>query len=296
MTRKLKILVSISQIVYSEYSLEPQMGRACKKKNLLVKRFNLADRCALEEALKIKKEINNVEISAALLGPPEMEWILRACLGFGVDKAIHFIINPAEYYDAHNIALALSQYISDQGFDLIFCSYQDVNSNFQVGPAGSILAELLQYPYLSEVASLKIDPDNESLTVKRKLTKGNRLKVNTPLPAVLSASTVLNEPRYISLHRQKKPAETTITRIAVNKEELQGRYYPAQLTELVAVSPFRPRPKQIPLAGGSLTVQERLDFIIFGGSTVKEKSRLLEGNVKELSNELLNYMIQENFL
>jgi len=93
MTRKLKILVSISQIVYSEYSLEPQMGRACKKKNLLVKRFNLADRCALEEALKIKKEINNVEISAALLGPPEMEWILRACLGFGVDKAIHFIIN-----------------------------------------------------------------------------------------------------------------------------------------------------------------------------------------------------------
>ena len=211
-----------------------------------------------------------------------------------MDDVVHFVTDPEKYYDSSAIALTLSDYISQKKFNLIFCSYEDIRGNFQTGPAGSILAELLQYPFISEAASLKFDLQNKALTIRRKLAKGNRLEIKTTLPVVISVSTVLNEPRYISIRKKKKPllAETKRKPVIEETESTQT----TQLTELLRITPLKPRPRQTEIAGGNLPVQKRLDFIISGGSTVKEKTRMIEGHAEEVSGNLLNFMIKENFL
>lgn len=287
MGKKFKLFVCINQCFPPDSNTESTT--IYEQEPSLTRGFNYSDRCALEEALRIKKNFEAVEVTSALVGAPELKWILRASLGLGADEAVHFFTDPEKYYDSYQIALALSEYISRGKYDLVLCSYGKEKDNYETGPLGPILAELLQYPFISEAASVNIDLQNKFLTVRRKLTKGNRLEMETSLPAVISVSSALNEPRYISIRRKKYPYQVKIKEENVIKPS-------TQLTELLSVNPLKPRPKLIEIAGGSLPVQERLDFIISGGSSVKKKTIVMEGRAAELCNELLKYLEKENIL
>lgn len=287
MAKKFKLFVCINQCFPPDSNTESKT--IYEQEPSLTRGFNYADRCALEEALRIKKSFEAVEVTSALVGAPELKWILRASLGLGADEAVHFFTDPEKYYDSYQIALALSEYIARGKYDLVLCSYGKERDNYETGPLGPILAELLQYPFISEAASVNIDLQNKFLTVRRKLTKGNRLEIETSLPAVLAVSSTLNEPRYISIRKKNNPVH-----IKVKKENVISSS--TQLTELLSISPLKPRPKQIEIAGGSLPVQERLDFIISGGSSVRKRTILMEGRAAELCNELLNYLEKENIL
>ena len=281
---KTHILVYVSEAVSHEYSFEidsrnkkvlpchPEMG----------KKIDRASRCALEEALLIKERISHVEISAITVGMLEAEWVLRTCLGLGADQAIHLATDPLEYCDDYTIATLLGEYVNREKADLILCG--DCTENYGYTQIGPILAELLGYPFLSGITSLEMDKEGR-ITVQRKVTRGNRLRLQAPLPAVVSVNSMINLPRYVSVHTQIKPLKKPIAKIDLSYEN-------AQAMELISVGPFKPRAKKSVMPSG----ENQLDFLISGGTSSKEGRKLLEGNLGEACDQIIQLLKEENIL
>jgi electron transfer flavoprotein beta subunit len=281
---KIRILVYVSEAVSHEYSFEIDSRN---KKVLpchpeLGKKIDLASRCALEEALLIKERISHAEISAITVGLPEAEWILRTCLGLGADKAIHLATDQLEYCDDYTIATLLSEFVNRKKADLILCG--DCTENYGYSQIGPILAELLGYPFLSGIIGLEIDKEGQ-ITVQRKVTRGHRLRLQAPLPAVVSVNRMINMPRYISAHTQIKPLKKPISKMDLPYEN-------ARAMELISIGPFKPRAKKSVVPSG----ENRLDFLMSGGTSSKEGRKLLEGNLGEASEKIIQLLKEENIL
>lgn len=281
---KIHILVYVGEAISHEYSFEidsrnkkvlpcyPEMG----------KKIDWASRCALEEALLIKERISHVEISAITVGMPEVEWVLRTCLGLGADQAIRLATDQLEYCDDYTIATLLSEYVNREKADLILCG--DCTENYGYSQIGPILADLLDYPFLSGIISLEVEKEGQ-ITVQRKVARGNRLRLQAPLPAVVSVNRMINRPRYISVHTQIKPLKKPIAKMDLPYEN-------AQAMELISVGPFKPRAKKSVVPSG----ENRLDFLISGGKSSKEGRKLLEGNLGEACAQIIQLLKEENIL
>jgi len=281
---KIHILVYVCEAVSHEYPFEidSRNKKVLPRYPELGKKIDLASRCALEEALLIKERISHVEISAITAGLPEAEWILRTCLGLGADQAIHLVTDPLEYGDDYGIATLLAEYVNREKADLILCG--DCTENFGYSQIGPILAELLGYPFLSGVIGLETGEEGR-ITAQRKVARGHRLRLQAPLPAVVSVNRMINLPRYISVHTQIKPLKKSIV-----KMDLPYRY--ARSMELVSVGPFKPRAKKSVVPSG----ENRLDFLMSGGTSSKEGRKILEGDLSEASEKIIQLLKEENIL
>jgi electron transfer flavoprotein beta subunit len=281
---KIHILVYVGEAVSHEYSFEIDSRN---KKVLpchpeLGKKIDMASRCALEEAFLVKERGGQVEISAITAGLPEAEWILRTCLGLGADRAIHLTTDPLEYCDDYTIAALLCEYVNREKADLILCG--DCTENYGYSQIGPILAELLGYPFLSGIISLEMDEEGR-ITVQRKVTRGHRLRLQAILPAVVSVNRMINRPRYISVHTQIKPLKKPVSKMDFPYEKVQAM-------ELVSVGPFKPRAKKSVVPSG----ENRLDFLMSGGTSSKEARKLLEGDLGEASEKIFQLLKEENIL
>jgi electron transfer flavoprotein alpha/beta subunit len=281
---KLHLLVYVCEAVSHEYSFEidSRNKKVLPRFPELGKKIDLASRCALEEALLIKERIHHVEISAITAGPPEAEWVLRTCLGLGADQAIHLVTDPLEYGDDYTIATLLSEYVNREKADLILCG--DCTENYGYSQIGPILAELLGYPFLSGIIGLEMGEEGR-ITVQRKVARGHRLRLQAPLPAVVSVNRMINLPRYISVHTQIKPLKKPIAKMDLPYEN-------ARAMELISVGPFKPRAKKSVVPSG----ENRLDFLMSGGTSSKEDMKLLEGNLGEASEKIIQLLKEENIL
>jgi electron transfer flavoprotein beta subunit len=285
---KMHILVYVSGALSHEYPMEidsrnkkvfpchPEMGR----------KIDFASRCALEEAFRIKESMGNVEISAMTVGLPEGEWVLRTCLGLGVDKAIQLTVDRLEYCDDYTIATILSEYVTQIDGALILCG--DHHENYGYSQIGPILAELLNYSFLSGIINLEIGRKGQ-ITVQRKLTRGHRLKLQALLPAVVSINGMINEPRYISIHTQIKPMKGAIEKINLTHRNTRP-------IELISVGPFKPRAKKSVMPSDHLTAESKLDFLMSGGNISKDGRKLLEGNIGEACDQIIQLLKEENIL
>lgn len=285
---KMHILVYVSEAVSHEYPFEidSRNKKVFQQQPEMARKIDFASRCALEEALMIKESRGHVEISAITVGLPEVEWILRTCLGLGADKAIHLTIDQLEYCDDYTIATALSKYVTRVDGELILCG--DHSENYGYSQIGPILAELLNYPFLSGIINLVID-EKGRITAQRKLTRGNRLRAQALLPAVVSVNRMINAPRYVSVHTQIKPMKGTIEKINL----AHGNVRPM---ELISVGPFKPRAKKSIVPSDNLTAARRLDFLMSGGNASKDSRKLLEGNINEACDQIIQLLKEENIL
>jgi electron transfer flavoprotein beta subunit len=95
--------------------------------------------------------------------------------------------------DAWGTAHVLAQAIRALGgFDLILMGRQSVDGNSGLVAPG--LAAKLGLPFVSQVAKV-VELSDDSITVLRALDGGVQT-VRVPLPAVISVSKEINEPRY----------------------------------------------------------------------------------------------------
>lgn len=281
---KIHILVYVSEAVSHEYSFEidSRNKKVLPRHPEMGKKIDLASRCALEEALLIKERISHVEISAITAGLPEAEWALRTCLGLGADQAIHLATDRLEYGDDYAIATLLGEYVNREKADLILCG--DCTENYGYSQIGPILAELLGYPFLSGIIGLEMGEEGR-ITVQRKVARGHRLRLEAPLPAVVSVNRMIHLPRYISVHTQIKPLKKQIVKMDLPHKN-------ARTMELISVGPFKPRAKKSVVPSG----ENRLDFLMSGGTSSKESRKLLEGNLGEASEKIIQLLKEENIL
>ena len=165
------------------------------------------DEFAVEAALQMKEAAGGGEVTIVSLGLGETTKELRTCLAMGADKAILIKDDGANARDAASTANALAAAITPLNADLVLCGKQAVDRD--QGQVGALLAACLSLPCVTEIRQLEIADGKAN--VERAGEDGTSETLEVTLPAVLTCTKGLNEPRYASLKgimmAKKKPID-----------------------------------------------------------------------------------------
>lgn len=187
---------------------------------------NPYDEYAVEEALKIKEEKGDGEVTILTLGPDRAIKAIRTALAMGADKAVHLKTDD-KYLDSYAVAAALAHELKDMEYDLILTGKQAVDDD--AAQIGARLGALLDIPCATVVTKLTIE--DGTFTANREVEGGVEI-VEGSLPAVITAQKGLNEPRYASLKgimmAKKKPLEEKEPQLDEEKLEILKMEYPPE--------------------------------------------------------------------
>lgn len=175
--------------------------------------INPWDELSLTRSLELKDDASTgVKIvSVAHVGPVGSEPTIRKALAIGADNAYRVDV---EGKDAYQIAAQLAEVVKNGSFDIILCGIE--SSDYNGSNVGSMLAELLDYPSVSGISSLKI-ADGE-LEITREIDGGKEvLSLPTPFIGIVQKG-IAKEPR-----------------IAAMRGIMQARTKPIHVVDAVAV-------------------------------------------------------------
>jgi electron transfer flavoprotein beta subunit len=154
--------------------------------------LNPWDEYAVEEALQLAERYDGDAV-AVTVGEEDAVEALKRAVAMGVGEAV-FLSDPAfSGSDAWGIAELLAQAIRKAGdYALVLTGKQSVDGNGGIVGAG--VACKLGLPYISNVIKVEEVSDGTA-TVRRMLDEGMQT-IKVKLPAILSVSIEINEPRY----------------------------------------------------------------------------------------------------
>lgn len=162
--------------------------------------LNNDDANALEEALKIKDEYDDVHVTVVSMGPPQAEQMLFECIAMGADDAVLIsdrAVGGSDTWATSNaITAGIKKIMKERDIDLIFAGRQAIDGDTaQVGPQ---IAEKLDLPQVTYVKEFKMSDDMKTITVERALEDGYEV-IEIKTPCMLTAIKELNNPRYMHI-------------------------------------------------------------------------------------------------
>jgi electron transfer flavoprotein beta subunit len=162
---------------------------------------------AVEEALVIK-EAHDGEVTVVTVGPDRATDAIRKALSMGADKAVHVVDDALHGSDIIQTSRVLAAAIQSVGdVDLVIAGNEA--SDGQSGAVPAVVAEILGYPQLTHAR--KVELDGSTVKVTRETDEG-LTHLEASLPAVISVSEKINEPRYPSfkgiMAAKKKQVDT----------------------------------------------------------------------------------------
>jgi electron transfer flavoprotein beta subunit len=161
---------------------------------------------AVEEALLIT-EAQGGEVTVVAMGPDRATDALRKALSMGVDKAVHLSDEALHGSDAVATAKALAKVIGTvDSVDLVIAGNEATDG--RTGAVPAMLAEMLDLPQLTYAR--KVTTDGTVVKAERE-TDAGIVHLEANLPAVVSVTEKINEPRYPSfkgiMAAKKKPVQ-----------------------------------------------------------------------------------------
>ena len=175
---------------------------------------------AVEAALKIKDAVG-AKITAVSMGPGQLRDVVKKPLSMGADELILLEDEAFAGGDSWSTAYALAMAIKKIGeYDLVLCGREA--SDWNAGQVGSGIAEIPGLP--SVVLAKKIEAADGKVKVER-LTEDGYEVVELPLPALVTVSNEIGEPRYptikgIMAAKKKEPVNWTPADIGVEPAEV----------------------------------------------------------------------------
>jgi electron transfer flavoprotein beta subunit len=155
------------------------------------------DEYALEAALKlVAVAAEGSEVTVLSMAPASAPETLRKALAMGANRGI-LVTDPAlAGSDAVSTARVLSAALRTVEYDLVLAGVD--TSDGVGGTVPAAMAAQLRLPYLSYAA--RIEPDEAAGTVRvRRISPTGYDLLEAPMPALISCTQVLGEPRYPSL-------------------------------------------------------------------------------------------------
>lgn len=201
----MKIIVFMKQVA----DTEARIIISSDHKNLEVENkyvVNFFDEFAVEEAIRIKEVLKDVEITVCTFAPKRAVEALRTTIAMGADRA--FLIDSANHGtdDPLIVSRILAGFARKEGFDIILCGRQAMDDeSANVGP---MVAEFLGIPHVSQVTGLRVT-DAGTFEVASEIEGGRRVSEVSP-PALFTAQKGLNEPRVPLITGVMKAMKTQI--------------------------------------------------------------------------------------
>ena len=151
---------------------------------------------ALEEAVHLNETLPEPhDIVALTMGPASAVDALRRAMAMGADRGIHICDDALAGSDTIQTAWVLANalgHIPDAR--LVLCG--DQSSDAGAGAVPAIIAEYLGIPALTSVHSLTVEKDG-TLSAER-ATDGYTYQLSATMPALVSVTEAINEPRFPS--------------------------------------------------------------------------------------------------
>ncbi len=168
--------------------------------------INPFDLYALEEGLRLKEQYGGM-VTVLSMGPPQAVETLRQALSLGADNAV--LLSDIGFAGSDTLATSytLAKAVKKIGrFDLVFCGRQAVDGDTaHVGPS---LAERLGVGHVCCVMKISEVGDG-NMTVER-MTEVGIERIKLSLPALITVSKGINEPRFPSLKWKVNAARSEI--------------------------------------------------------------------------------------
>jgi electron transfer flavoprotein beta subunit len=193
---------------------------------------------AVEEALQLQ-EAHGGEVTVIAMGPDRATDAIRKALSMGADKAIHVNDEALHGSDVLATAKVLAKAIGTvENVDLVIAGNEATDG--RAGAVPAILAELLGLPQVTQLR--KVSVEGTTISGERETDEGVAF-LEASLPAVISVTEKINEPRYPSfkgiMAAKKKPVSTvTVADLGIDASEvgLSGAW-----TQVLEASPKPPR-------------------------------------------------------
>ncbi len=195
----MKIIVSVKQVPVRDSLLRINGEGTWLDESDLSYEMNEPDAYALEEALQLKEKLGG-EVVVICAGPQRVSQTIREALAKGADRAIHVQAEDLGPRDALTTAALLAAVLKAELPDMILTGLQSDDLGY--GQTGVILAELLGYAHATIV--MEVEPQGNTIRVKRELEDGWFQNVILPLPAVLTVQSGIKKLRYATLMGIKK--------------------------------------------------------------------------------------------
>jgi electron transfer flavoprotein beta subunit len=285
----MRILVFVKTVLdpHAQLRFTPE-GKVEQDESEPLALLNPADRCALEEAMRLKAQ-HGREVTAISLGTELARLGLQVCLGRGADRAIHLHVPSGTPLDSLAKAALLAEVAREESFDLILCGEKSLDGGS--GATGPMLAEMLDLPQMTRV--VRLDADATGLIAERALERGDRVRVASPLPALVSVTAQINTPRYVSYYKAHRAAY----------EWLEVREIPS--VEKIVPSPGRvengwpkPRPRKVNPPNKALSASDRMASLMSGGRAAQPKKDggIFEGSTDEAVEKVIEFLTERGFL
>jgi electron transfer flavoprotein beta subunit len=206
----MKILVTVAEEAAVDDEFDVEGNRIDER--YLTYDLNEWDDYAVEEAVQIGEEHDDVEVVTVTIGPERVEETVRQALAKGADRAVRVwddSLAEADVLDPATKARLIAAVASEEEPDLVLSGVQTGDDSF--GATGVALAAELDFAWAAVVNTLDLDREAGVAHVHRELEGGLEELTEVELPAVLTIQTGINEPRYASLRgirqAQSKPLE-----------------------------------------------------------------------------------------
>jgi electron transfer flavoprotein beta subunit len=191
----LKIVVAVKQVpdTNAEKTFDPQTKRL--NRSSIENVLNPFDEYAIEEALRLKESLGaETTVTILTMAPERGVDVVRKALGMGADNAAMISDDAIGGSDTMATAYLLALGLQHIGFDLVLCGTQSTDATNGVVPAA--IAEHLRVPALTYAKKLQISAT--AIEIQRE-TESGYARVVSQLPAVVSVTKGINEPRYPTL-------------------------------------------------------------------------------------------------
>lgn len=201
----MRIIVCVKQVPDTkEVQIDPITGTLIRTGVPSI--MNPDDKNALEEALRIKEQQQNVEVVVFSMGPPQAETVLREAYAMGADQCILLTDRAFAGSDTWATSKIISSALKKIGkYDIIFCGRQAIDGDTaQVGPQ---IAEFLNIPQITYVEKVELKGDK---VIAHRAVEDGYYEIEAKMPVLLTAIKELNKPRYPSVtgiydaYREKK--------------------------------------------------------------------------------------------
>jgi electron transfer flavoprotein beta subunit len=164
------------------------------------------DEYAVEEALKITEAAGG-EVTVVTVGPEAASDAVRKALQMGASAGVHVVDDAIHGSDAIATSLLLAKAIQTLEYDLVITGLASTDGGTSIVPA--LLAERLGLPQLTVASEVTID--GSTVRIRRDGDTSTEI-IEAALPAVVSVTDQINEPRYPSfkgiMAAKKKPVTT----------------------------------------------------------------------------------------
>lgn len=238
----------------SELKIDPATRRPLLEG--VKRRIGELDKRALEEALRIR-EREGGEVCTLTVGDERSKTALLEALAMGADKAYIVNIGAGAWVDALTTSILLEAALRKLSpYELILCGEMSLDSlSSQIGPR---LAELLDLPQVTYVKQLVVEGNR--LRAIRDLEDADEV-VQAELPAVVSVSREINEPRIPSLMSIMRAKSKPIITFDIASLDIPPEDIPeAQSIEVIGVEAPRVERKRMIVKGE--TIEEAVEKLV----------------------------------